>query len=207
MITKLPNSFFIQPDPVGVAHALIGKLLVTEFDGIRTSGRIVETEAYFGEADRASHAYGGRRTPRTEPLFQEGGIAYVYLCYGIHHLFNVVTNRSGHPHCVLIRAIEPYEGLDLMLERVGKSKADYSIGRGPGNLTRALGISTLHTGETLGEQISIWASDGKSGNIEVTPRIGVDYAGDDAKLPYRFYEAGNLYVSGKLKPPPGKFKT
>lgn len=199
MITKLPNSFFLQPDPVVVAQALIGKLLTTAFDGIRTSGRIVETEAYFGEADRASHAYGGRRTARTEPLYREGGIAYVYLCYGIHHLFNIVTHQSGHPHCVLIRAIEPAHGLDLMMERLGKSTADQSIGRGPGNLTRALGIRTIHTGTSLGQEISVWSDKREPGPIRVTARIGVDYAGEDAALPYRFFEAGNPYVSGKLK--------
>lgn len=199
MMTKLPNSFFIQPDPLVVARGLIGKLLVTEFDGMRTSGRIVETEAYRGETDRASHAYGGRRTPRTEPLYSEGGTAYVYLCYGIHHLFNVVTNRSGHPHCVLIRAIEPVEGLEIMVRRLGKARADFSIGRGPGNLTRALGIRTSHTGEMLGSTISIYSDNPAPVSIVITPRIGVDYAGEDAALPYRFLEAGNPYVSGKQK--------
>lgn len=204
MITKLPNSFFVQPDPLEVARALIGKLLVTEFDGILTSGRIVETEAYYGETDRASHAYGGRRTSRTEPLYREGGTAYVYLCYGIHHLFNVVTNRSGHPHCVLIRAIEPVDGLGIMVQRLGKAKADFSIGRGPGNLTRALGIRTDHTGEMLGRTISIFSYDPEPGAILATPRIGVDYAGEDAALPYRFLEAGNRFVSGKQKQNQGK---
>lgn len=119
-MTKLPLSWFEGTDVVQMARALLGKIIVTEFDGIRTSGRISETEAYAGESDRASHCYGGRRTARTEIMYGSGGFAYVYLCYGIHHLFNVVTNKAEMPQVVLIRAIEPVEGIAAIRERLGK---------------------------------------------------------------------------------------
>ena len=196
---KLPPGFFERPDVVQVARELIGKVLLTRFDNIVTSGRIVETEAYNGVVDRASHAYKGRRTARTETMYSTGGIAYVYLCYGIHHLFNVVTNIQDVPHAVLIRGIEPIEGVDYMLVRMRRLKFDYTVGRGPGNVSRALGILTGHTGNSLQEEISIW-DDGfvvRSSEIVASPRIGIDYAGEDALLPYRFYLKGNKHVSGK----------
>ncbi|KIC95292.1 DNA-3-methyladenine glycosylase [Flavihumibacter solisilvae] len=199
MMTKLPPVFFERPDVVQVARELIGKILLTRFDGIVTSGRIVETEAYNGVVDRASHAYKGRRTARTETMYSAGGVAYVYLCYGIHHLFNVVTNIKDVPHAVLIRGIEPVEGVEQMLDRMRKLKLDHTVGRGPGNVSRALGISTEHTGNSLQEEISIW-DDGfvlKPSDIIASPRIGIDYAGEDATLPYRFYQKGNRHVSGK----------
>ncbi|MBV4356317.1 DNA-3-methyladenine glycosylase [Pinibacter aurantiacus] len=197
---KLDKAFYEREDVVKIAKQLIGKVLVTNFDGVITSGRIVETEAYNGAVDKASHAYNNRRTKRTEIMFGEGGNAYVYLCYGIHHLFNVVTNIKDVPHAVLIRAVEPLEGIDTMLERMKKTKLDFSIGRGPGNVSKALGIATHHTGNTLfGKDIYI-ADDGvkiPTKNIIASPRIGVDYAAEDAALPYRFYLRNNGYVSGK----------
>jgi DNA-3-methyladenine glycosylase len=199
-LKSLPASFYDRPRVVTVARDLLGKVLVTEFGGVRTSGRIVEVEAYNGAVDRASHAWSGRRTKRTEVMFGAGGTAYVYLIYGIHHLFNVVTNRSGVPHAVLVRALEPLEGIPVMLERVGKPQPDHSLTRGPGNLSKALGLLTVHTGMTLlsGE---IWIGDDgfrpRRPEIVATPRIGVDYAGEDAALPYRFFIKGNPYVSGR----------
>ncbi|MDH7463300.1 DNA-3-methyladenine glycosylase [Chitinophagaceae bacterium 26-R-25] len=197
---KLDKAFYEREDVVKIAKQLIGKVLVTNFDGAITTGRIVETEAYNGAVDKASHAYNSRRTKRTEIMFGEGGKAYVYLCYGIHHLFNVVTNVKDVPHAVLIRAIEPLEGIETMLERMKKTKLDFSIGRGPGNVSKALGIATHHTGNTLfGKDIYI-ADDGfktPTQNIIASPRIGVDYAAEDALLPYRFYVKDNGYVSGK----------
>jgi DNA-3-methyladenine glycosylase len=195
----LKTAFYDRPAVVPVARALLGKILVTVFEGQRTSGRIVETEAYNGVVDGASHAWSGRRTRRTEVMFGPGGVAYVYLIYGIHHLFNVVTNKRGTPHAVLVRALEPLEGIPVMLQRTGKEKLDHSLTRGPGNLSRALGLHTTHTGiSLLGEEIFI-ADDGyrpRRGEIVATPRIGVDYAGEDAALPYRFFIKGNPYVSG-----------
>jgi DNA-3-methyladenine glycosylase len=200
---KLPIAFYLRTDVLTIARELIGKLLVTNFNGERTSGRIVETEAYNGAIDRASHAFGGRRTRRTEVMFGKGGVAYVYLCYGIHHLFNVVTNDTDIPHAVLVRAIEPVEGADVMLQRMNKPKPDYTIGKGPGNVCKALGISTRHTGiSLLGDEMFI-ADDGfevKPDSIIASPRIGVDYAGKDAALLYRYSVKGNPYVSGKKTP-------
>jgi DNA-3-methyladenine glycosylase len=198
-IKKLDYSFYGRKDVVKIARELLGKIITTEFNDGRTSGRIVETEAYHGAVDRASHAYGGRRTRRTEIMFGEAGTAYVYLCYGIHHLFNVVTNRMDIPHAILIRAAEPLEGIPLMLRRTGKKKPDSTLTSGPGNLSKALGLLTVHTGSSLsGDEVFI-ADDGyrpRKAEIGVSPRIGVDYAGPDAELPYRFYVKGNAYVSG-----------
>jgi len=196
---KLPASFYHRTDVVAIAKELLGKLLVTTFGGETTAGRIVETEAYNGVVDKASHSYGGRRTNRTETMYAPGGIAYVYLCYGIHHLFNVVTNVQDTPHAILIRAIEPVKGIDIMLRRMKKEKADYSIGRGPGNVSKALGISVVHTRLSLLQNEIYIADDGaviKPSQIETGPRIGVDYAEEDALLPYRFHVKGNPYVSG-----------
>ncbi len=197
---KLTAAFYHRGNVVGIARELLGKLLVTNFEGRFTAGRIAETEAYNGVVDKASHSYGGRRTKRTETMYATGGIAYVYLCYGIHHLFNVVTSVSDTPHAVLIRAITPVEGIDTMLARMKKEKLDNTVGRGPGNVSKALGIATIHTGQSLLESDIYIADDGvvvKPSQIVTTPRIGVDYAAEDALLPYRFYIKGNPYVSGK----------
>ncbi len=149
--------------------------------------------------DKASHAFGERRTKRTEVMYSAGGIAYVYLCYGIHHLFNVVANQAGIPHAILIRGIEPVEGIEVMLQRMKKVSFDSSVGKGPGNVSRALGIYTKHTGYPLtGDEVFI-ADDGtvvKKSKIITSPRIGVDYAAEDARLLYRFYVKGNTFVSG-----------
>ena len=197
---KLPEAFYQRKDVVRIARELLGKLLVTRFDGRQTSGRIVEVEAYNGVVDKASHSYGRRRTKRTEIMYGRGGLAYVYLIYGIHHLFNVVTNLEDTPHAILVRGIEPVEGIDTMLRRMKKPALDYTIGRGPGNVTKALGIHTSDTGTSLlGDTIFIATDGTKTGpsRIIATPRIGVDYAAEDALLPYRFYIKDNPYVSGK----------
>src|SRR4030095_15975015 len=200
MVKKLGAEFYNRKDVVKIAKDLLGKILVTHWKGIITSGRIVESEAYAGVIDKASHASGGRRTMRNEIMYGEGGYTYVYLCYGIHHLFNVVTNSKDIPHAILIRALEPIDGIDTMLRRTNKKKLDYTLTRGPGNVSRALGIFTKHSGlSLLGRRIFI-ADDGAKYNkdeIAASPRIGVDYAGDDAFLPYRFYVKGNPYVSGR----------
>jgi DNA-3-methyladenine glycosylase len=197
----LPYSFYQRKDVVRIARELIGKLVVTNWDDILTSARIVETEAYAGVMDRASHAYGARRTNRNEIMYGKGGMSYVYLCYGIHHLFNVVTNTEGIPHAILIRAAEPVKGAESMLDRTGKEKIDHTLTRGPGNFSKALGIRTIHNAINLIESKTLFlADDGftyKAKDIAYSPRIGVDYAGEDALLPYRFYVKGNPYVSGK----------
>lgn len=197
---KLATSFYERDNVLLIARELLGKILVTAFDGRLTSGRIVETEAYNGVIDRASHAFSGRRTRRTEVMFGAGGMAYVYLCYGIHHLFNVVTNLKEVPHAVLIRGIEPLEGKEYMMERMNRKKFEHTIGRGPGNVSKALGIKTIHTGWSLTSDDLFIADDDFSfdpSNIIASPRIGVDYAGDDALLDFRFYVNGNPFVTKK----------
>ena len=197
---KLTPAFYNRPDVLTIAKELLGKIIVTRFNGVLTSARIVETEAYRGVIDRASHAYGGRRTQRTEVMFGEAGKAYVYLCYGIHFLFNIVTNVKDIPEAVLIRAAEPILGIDEMLKRTKKPKADYTLTKGPGNVSKALGIDKIHTGFSLFSDEFYLATDGfvpEVKDIIATPRIGVDYAGEDALLPYRYYLKNNPYVSGK----------
>lgn len=186
---KLGIEFYRRNDVVQIARELLGKELVTFIDGELTSGIITETEAYAGIIDRASHAYGGRYTQRTQTMYSEGGICYVYLCYGIHHLFNVVTHSEGTPHAVLIRNIIPRRGLDIQLLRRNKSKVDKTFSTGPGTMSQALGIITRHNNlSLLGD--TIWIEDAgiiiPDKDVLITPRIGVDYAGEDAKLPYRF---------------------
>lgn len=186
---KLTRDFYARDDVVEISRDLIGKVLCTRIRGALTSAVITETEAYAGLGDRASHAYGGRRTKRTEPMFGPAGTAYVYLCYGIHHLFNVVTGDIDTPHAVLIRAGHPVAGEPLMCRRRGRAAGDRRLLAGPGSLAQALGIRTRHSGISLLDEI-IWIEDGglpiQAGAITVGPRVGVDYAGDDAQRPYRF---------------------
>lgn len=198
---RLPLRFFQRPDVVSIARGLIGKVLVSQWEGERTSGRIVETEAYAGSIDRASHAYRGR-TPRTEVMFEEGGRAYVYLCYGIHQMFNIATGPANTPHAVLVRAVEPLEGIPVMLRRTGKPLPDHSLTRGPGNVGKAFGFHTSQTGTLLKGPGLYIADDGfvpAPDAIGVSPRIGVDYAGEHARWPYRFFLRGNPFVSGKSR--------
>ena len=158
---KIARSFYERNDVIEIAKELLGKVLCTDIDGAHAEVLITETEAYAGVTDRASHAYGGRRTKRTEPMYAKGGIAYVYLCYGIHHLFNVVTNREGTPHAVLIRAGEALAGTEKMLERRGKSHIDRTLLGGPGSLAKAMGITTSDTGISLTGS-RIWIEDSNS---------------------------------------------
>ncbi len=197
---KLDIEFYGRKNVLQIAKELLGKVLVTNWKGIITSGRIVECEAYAGIIDKASHASGGRRTARNEIMYGEGGYAYVYLCYGIHHLFNIVTNSVDVPHAILIRALDPIEGIEEMLLRTNKKKLDHTLTRGPGNVSKALGIFTKHTGTSLLENKIFVVDDGEKypkKEIATSPRIGVDYAGKDASLPYRFYVKENPFVSGK----------
>ena len=186
---KVPLEFYTREDVVQISRELLGKILCTKLNGQVTSVIITETEAYAGVSDKASHAYGGRRTKRTQPLYEQGGTVYVYLCYGIHHLFNVVTNKTDIPHAVLIRAGKLFKGCELMQQRRNKGYFDNSLLTGPGSLSQALGITTDLTGTNLlGNQI--WIEDHKivvaDEEITTGPRIGIDYAGQDATRPYRF---------------------
>jgi len=195
----LPLSFYLRTDVVKIAKELLGKILVTNWNNEFTSGRIVETEAYAGESDKASHAFKGR-TARTEVMFGEGGTAYVYLCYGIHQMFNIVTGKKGIPHAVLIRAVEPLAGIDNMLKRMDRKKLDESITRGPGNVGKSFGFHTSQCGISLFSDELYIADDGfkiPRSKIGASPRVGVDYAGEHAAWHYRFFIKGNKYVSGK----------
>lgn len=195
---KLPDSYYHNTDVVALSKDLIGKYLFTCIGGVITGGYIVETEAYNGIIDKASHAYGNRQTPRTKTMFMQGGVAYVYLCYGIHEMFNIVTSVEGQPHAILIRAVNPTEGLDVMLQRRKMEVLKPTITSGPGSVAKALGISKEINAFSL-QGDTIWVEDRgltfPNESIAAVPRVGVDYAGEDALLPYRFYVKGNPYVS------------
>jgi DNA-3-methyladenine glycosylase len=162
-----------------------------------TGGIIVETEAYSWK-EKGSHAYGARKTGRNAIMFEKGGHSYVYLCYGIHHLFNVVTNKQDTADAVLIRALEPHTGVDIMKLRRGKLNSDFHLTSGPGKLSKALGIDRALNGKYLLDN-EVWIEDMKTklkpGSIHASPRIGIDYAGEDASLPWRFTIKNNPWVS------------
>lgn len=186
----LPLEYYQQEDVVFLSRDLIGKCLFTNLDGEITGGVITETEAYRGPEDRASHAFGYRRTKRNEVMYLDGGISYVYFCYGIHYLFNIVTNRAENPHAILIRSIQPFWGIEVMLKRRKKVKSqEKGLAIGPGNVCQALGIDRRFNGIALNGPL-IWVEDkGIQVNpkkIFAGPRVGVDYAGEDAHLPWRF---------------------
>ncbi|MFP3590474.1 DNA-3-methyladenine glycosylase [Chryseobacterium sp. SIMBA_038] len=195
---KLPFSYYQNPDVLFLAKDLLGKVLFTDIDGKITAGIIVETEAYFGIHDKASHAYAGKRTDRTEIMYAQGGISYVYLCYGIHHLFNVVTSVENEPHAVLIRAVEPLLGQEIMELRRNMPSTKAIISSGPGSAAKALGIDRSFNKKELTRE-EIWIEDHNirynSDDIVATPRVGVAYAQEDAFLPWRFFVKGNKYVS------------
>lgn len=186
---KLGKDYFLQSDVLFIAEDLIGKYLFTKIGGQLAGGVITETEAYKGTTDKASHAYGGKRTPRNETMYQEGGIIYVYLCYGMHHLLNFVTNQADIPDAVLLRAIFPTHGEELMLKRNGKNRITPEMGKGPGKVSKILGITTRNDGHPIPSDL-MWVEDRNlkipAEEIEKTPRIGVDFAQEDAGLPYRF---------------------
>lgn len=201
MPRRLPLAYFRSDDVTGLARDLLGRILVTRFGGQRTAGRIVETEAYRGPDDRASHAWNNRHTDRTAVMYEQGGVAYIYLCYGIHQMMNVVTGPPGHPHAVLLRALEPLEGLDAMARRRGLPADHPRLATGPGSLGQAMGLHTSLSGCSLsGRNSPIWIEAGEpvpANTICAGPRIGVEYAGDAADWPWRFFIRGNRWVSGR----------
>ncbi len=187
---KLPKEFYTRNNVVQIAKELLGKVLVTKINKQITSGIIVETEAYNGIYDKACHAYNGRKTERTKVMYEEGGISYVYFCYGMHYLFNVITNVKDIPDAVLIRGIIPYHGQKYIFQRISTRSLVKNVLNGPGKVTKALGIDkSFNSVSLLGNKI--WIEDDsiliKENDIIVGTRIGVDYAGEDALLPYRFY--------------------
>ncbi|QXU43798.1 DNA-3-methyladenine glycosylase [Pedobacter sp. D749] len=195
---KLKPEYYLNEDVVGLAKDLLGKVLYTKIGDEITAGIIVETEAYFGIKDKASHAYGGRRTNRTETMYGAGGIAYVYLCYGMHHLFNVVTSVENDPHAVLIRGIEPLVGVEIIEERRNMPHTKGAISAGPGSAAKALGIDKTFNAKNLSGD-DIWIEDHgvkyNEEDIAATPRVGIAYAKEHALLPWRFFVKGNKYVS------------
>ena len=199
-MSKLGIDFYQREDVLAISRQLLGKVLCTNFNGSLTAGIIVETEAYAGVADRASHAYGGRRTNRTEVMYSPPGTAYVYLCYGMHHLFNVVTNVEGVPHAVLIRAVQPLDGIDIMLRRRNLENISNRLTAGPGILSQAMGISVHISGQSLLDK-QIWIENRENNNplkdfnIISSPRVGVQYAGKDASNPWRFQVENSPWVS------------
>lgn len=195
---KLQLTYYLNADVAAVSKNLLGKYLFTCIDGLLTGGYIVETEAYNGIIDKASHAYGNRLTNRTQIMYQQGGIAYIYLCYGIHEMLNIVVAGEGMPLAILIRAIEPTDGIDVMLHRRNMDAVKPNITAGPGSVAKALGINRTINGISL-QSNTLWIEDRglnfTGEQIAAVPRIGVAYAGQDAMLPYRFYVKGNPYVS------------
>ncbi|HEU5292491.1 MAG TPA: DNA-3-methyladenine glycosylase [Cyclobacteriaceae bacterium] len=194
---KLPESFYERTNVVKIARELLGKSLFTRVSGVLTAGLIVETEAYSWK-ERGCHAYAGKLTARNKIMFDRGGHAYVYLCYGMHNLFNVVTNQAGTADAVLIRALEPMEGIKEMQLRRGELKNPFHLTSGPGKLTKAMGIDRTFNGKFLLNR-DVWIEDVgevvKSTSIEVSKRIGIDYAGKDALLPWRFTIKGSKWIS------------
>jgi DNA-3-methyladenine glycosylase len=190
----LSKSFFQRKNVVQIAMELLGKTVSTVTNGQITSGLIVETEAYSFQ-ERGCHAYQNRMTERNRVMFEEGGVAYVYLCYGIHNLFNVVTNKKDKAEAVLIRSLQPIQGEELMKERM-QTISLKRITSGPGKLTKALGIDRTHNGKNLMSS-NIWIEEGIKAKNQIVSatRIGIDYAGEDAKLPWRFYLKDNVWVS------------
>ncbi len=198
IMKKLPVQFYKRANVVLIARELIGKVIFTNFDGLITAGRIVETEAYIGLTDRASHSFAGKRTARNEHMYARAGTAYVYICYGMHHLFNVVTNEKEIPDAVLIRAVEPVTGIDIMLKRTGKIKFDSSLTKGPGNTAKALGILKQHSGNYLLKDEIYIADDEfivEENLLGISRRIGIENTADAVQKPYRFYIKGNRFVS------------
>lgn len=191
----LDPSFYQKADVTRVAKALLGKILFTRVDRVTTSGIIVEVEAY-SHTEKGCHAYNNRMTERNRVMFRDGGCAYVYLCYGIHNLFNVVTNKQGVGDAVLIRALEPKHGVDVMVDRMN-ADSPLRITSGPGKLSKAMGIDRQMNGAFLSGP-GVWIEEGIAigrGRVRSGPRIGIDYAGEDAKLPWRYWISENAWVS------------
>ncbi|MEM7101968.1 MAG: DNA-3-methyladenine glycosylase [Bacteroidota bacterium] len=195
---KLDKAFYTSSETLWLAKQLLGKVLVTETNGEKTTGKIVETEAYIGPADKASHAYNNRKTDRTKVMFEEGGLSYIYLCYGIHQMFNVVTGRAGIPHAILIRGVEPLEGINVMLGRRKMKEKAYRLTAGPGCLAEAMGLNREHNGLSLTGNV-VWIEDRgvvvPEKNILASPRVGIDYAEEYIKKPWRFRIKGSPWTS------------
>lgn len=191
-LEPLPASFYSKPT-LELAEALLGQILVNITEAGTSSGIIVETEAYLGEEDQAAHSYQNRRTKRTEIMFASPGHAYIYQMH-THHLVNIVGGEAGTPQAVLIRAIEPYTGLDLMKQRRPVEKLT-NLTSGPGKLTKALGITRADYGRTFFGPPLFIAKGFKAKEILCGKRIGIDNSGEAKDYPYRFWVKDNPFVS------------
>lgn len=194
----IPTTFYKQEDVVSLAQQLVGCTVHTYVDAVHYAAEITETEAYRGWGDKACHSHLNRRTKRTEIMYASGGVAYVYLCYGIHNLFNIVTNNRDAADAILIRAAKPILGIEAMLARRNVTTETPKLLAGPGNFTKGMGISADHYGNKLQEP-PIWLEFGaeKSSELIATTRIGIDYADEDKDLPWRFYPKNSVYISKK----------
>ena len=194
---KLEKEFYTRTDTIKIAKELLGKKLVSNFGGNITSGIICETEAYCGTKDRGCHAYNGRFTDRTKIMYAVGGVVYVYLCYGVHYLFNVITHIEGEPHAVLIRAIAVQDGLQTILKRRNKTSPDAGLGAGPGLVSACLGFTTKHTGLSLSGN-KVWIEDAEripEKNIIKSARVGMTFEGKYKRIPWRFRIKGSQFTS------------
>lgn len=199
MENMLRSAFYSQPT-LELAKALLGCLLVKETPEGRASGIIVETEAYMGAQDRAAHSFGGRRTKRTEVMFGNSGITYTYSMH-THCLFNIVSGAIDQPEAILVRAVEPVSGRELMVARRPKAKKEIDLTNGPGKLTKALGITMVDFGHPLSEP-PLWIEKGidvQAEQIAIGPRIGIQNTGEAVHYPWRFWISGNKYVSPRSK--------
>lgn len=198
----LPHSFFIHDDVVSIARLLVGKIIWTSIDGQITSGRIVETEAYRGRDDKGCHSFIHGKTTKTKAMFDRGGVSYVYICYGIHKMINIVTNQKEQADAVLIRAIKPLEGESIMERRRGKAFKKYHLSGGPGKVCQCLGITMAHNNIDLSSSNSpVQILDDHYTPVELiaTPRVGMSRrVGDYSNKPWRFYEKDNAFVSRPL---------
>jgi DNA-3-methyladenine glycosylase len=198
MNMKLPESFYRREDTVAIARELLGKCLFTEIDGLLCGGIIIETEAYIGPHDMGSHSYNNRRTTKNEMMYSEGGVVYMYICYGIHDMLNVVTGLEELSHAVLIRALQPEIGIDIMRMRRNISNNDLRLCQGPGALAKAIGVNKLHNGVSL-QDGEIWIEDKgiifTDEQITAAPRVGLNIPEPYKSIPWRFYVKGNKFVS------------
>ncbi len=199
----LPLEFYRREDTLQIAKELLGReLIVRGFDDFVTGGIITEVEAYLGGQDKGCHAYGYKKTARNQVMFQAGGVAYVYFCYGMYDMFNIVTHKEGEPHAILIRSVKPTQGKKIILRRRKQSRISPMTSAGPGRLTMALAINRSHNGKSLiSEDLYVLEKPAmKDFEIVATPRIGIAYAEEDAMKPYRFYIKNEPFVSKPLFP-------
>jgi len=195
----LDHSFYQRPDVLHISKDLLGKYLFTEIDGKVAGGKIVETEAYAHQGDQATQMHLNRRTTHTEVMYRPGGVAYVYTVYRVHRMFNIITNEEGKPDAVLVRAIEPTVGIEAMQQRRNLAEISSRLTAGPGMLTQALNITPDHYGLDITTGKVIWMEDRgeevSEDKIITSPRVGIDYAGEDASLLWRFRIKDNPWTS------------